>query len=78
MTAGKRVISCVGKSAYPTYERAWAQARAFRRQARFDRDDGPLEPYRCMYCDAWHLGHAQQLIPRSERRQKHWRYQGED
>ncbi len=70
MPPGRRVLSCVGKAAYPTYDFARAHARHFMRQDKYRRGESHLEPYRCHFCDGWHLGHASEQVPRFERKRK--------
>ncbi len=42
---------CTSKALYITRREAKSEARHGRHQ------DGSLHPYRCRYCDWWHLGH---------------------
>ena len=68
----RHVPTCSGKAAYPSRDAAKRQLATirtnFRRQVAFQRrraetyrprkpkDLGRLEPYRCRFCSAWHLG----------------------
>lgn len=44
--------SCSSKIPYATRREARARVRGGRNQ------DGTLRPYRCQFCDEWHLGHG--------------------
>ncbi len=46
-----RERACTSKAAFVTR----AEARSMARHGRHS--NGQLEPYRCWFCDLWHLGH---------------------
>ena len=43
---------CTSKALFITRAEAKSSSRRNRR------DDGSVRPYRCRYCDGWHLGHG--------------------
>tara|TARA_B100002019_G_C21243479_1_gene586895 strand:+ start:664 stop:927 length:264 start_codon:yes stop_codon:yes gene_type:complete len=50
----KECIGCVGKQSYTS--KATANAASFWMKEDFQRNDF-IFPYKCNYCDQWHLGH---------------------
>lgn len=49
--AGPR--TCVRKQQHSSYNKALASAKQL-----FIRTNQVCKPYRCAYCDQWHIGHA--------------------
>jgi hypothetical protein len=47
----------LGKLAYLTFEIAKRAIRGHRNRLGAKEGRGPVTPYRCRYCSAWHLGH---------------------
>lgn len=48
------IYGCYGKQAFNTYTEV---DRAIRRIRKYQKKDaGDVQPYRCSYCPAWHIG----------------------
>ena len=50
----KECIGCVGKQSYTS--KATANAALYWMKEDFQKSD-PIFPYKCNYCESWHLGH---------------------
>ena len=50
----KECIGCVGKQSYTS--KATASAASYWMKEDFQRNDF-IFPYKCNYCESWHLGH---------------------
>ena len=73
MPRGLRTAACIGKFTFPTYEAAVAMANVAKKKSRgYKRDDSRMMPYRCPYCEGWHLGHESDTIRRGEPRRRRW------
>jgi hypothetical protein len=60
---------------FPTYEKAMGMARHFSSLEKYKRDDQRLVPYRCYYCEGWHLGHEPpEIIRRFARGRQRWNW----